>query len=61
MCENCGYYKGKEVVNVASKLLKKQEKMKARQKELGTQPAEENKSEEEKEAKPLNASELSKK
>jgi len=26
VCENCGYYKGKEVVNVLAKELKKKEK-----------------------------------
>jgi large subunit ribosomal protein L32 len=30
VCKHCGYYKGREVVNVLAKTLKKQEKMKMR-------------------------------
>ena len=30
VCNYCGYYKGREVVNVLAKTLKKQEKMKMR-------------------------------
>jgi len=32
ICKNCGYYKGREVVNVMAKELKKQEKEKAKRK-----------------------------
>ena len=31
ICANCGYYNGREVVNVMAKELKKQEKIKAQQ------------------------------
>jgi len=31
ICANCGFYRGKEVVNVMAKELKKQEKIKAQQ------------------------------
>lgn len=31
VCANCGYYNGREVVNVMAKELKKQEKIKAQQ------------------------------
>ena len=30
ICKYCGYYKGREVINVLAKTLKKQEKMKHR-------------------------------
>jgi len=52
ICQNCGYYKGREIINVLEKLTKKERKkrekeMKAKEKE-GTEP------------KPLSMEELSK-
>ncbi|KKT81000.1 MAG: 50S ribosomal protein L32 [Candidatus Yanofskybacteria bacterium RIFCSPHIGHO2_02_FULL_44_12b] len=32
VCKNCGHYKGKEIINVLAKELKKKEKQKHRQK-----------------------------
>ncbi|OGN08081.1 MAG: 50S ribosomal protein L32 [Candidatus Yanofskybacteria bacterium RIFCSPHIGHO2_02_FULL_39_10] len=32
VCKNCGYYRGKEIINVLAKELKKQDKIKKRQK-----------------------------
>lgn len=52
VCQNCGYYKGEEVIDVMKKLTKKERKKK--QKEIETQ------GEEEKKAKPLSMEELSK-
>jgi large subunit ribosomal protein L32 len=53
ICWNCGYYKGKEVVNVLEKLTKKERKKK--EKEIAE------KEKKEKRAKPLSMEELSKK
>ena len=53
VCWNCGYYKGKEVVNVLAKLDKKERRQ--REKEMKT------KEKEETEEKPLTWQELSKK
>jgi large subunit ribosomal protein L32 len=53
VCQNCGYYKGLEVINVLEKLEKKERKK--REKEIKA------KEKEEKQEKPLNMEELSKK
>lgn len=31
ICKNCGYYKGKEIINVLGKLTKKEKKMRERE------------------------------
>ena len=54
VCSSCGYYKGREVINVLEKLTKKERK--AREKEMAQKTKEEGKEE-----KPLSAAELSKK
>ena len=53
ICWNCGYYKGKEVIDVLKKLTKKERKKK--QKEINE------KEKEEKKEKPMTMEELSKK
>ena len=53
ICWNCGYYKGKEVINVLEKLTKKERKK--REKEMKAR------GKEEKTAKPLTMEELSRK
>jgi large subunit ribosomal protein L32 len=53
LCENCGYYKGEEVINVLEKLTKKEKKK--REKEMAAKEKGERK------AKPLSMEELSKK
>ncbi len=53
VCLNCGYYKGKEVIDVLKRLTKKEKKQ--REKEMKTKEAEEKKK------KPLSLEELSKK
>lgn len=52
VCQNCGYYKGTEIINVLEKLTKKEKKR--RQKEIAAQEKGEK-------AKPLTMEELSKK
>ena len=54
ICQNCGYYKGTEVINVLAKLEKKEKKK--REKEI-----KEKEEKEKKETKPLTMEELSKK
>lgn len=56
MCETCGKYRGKQVVDVMAKIEKKNARIKAKAKELGIDP-----SEAKEEEKPLSADELSKK
>jgi len=53
LCQNCGYYKGKEIIDVLSKLTKKERKK--REKEMAA------KEREEKSTKPLSMEELSRK
>ena len=53
VCKNCGYYKGKEVLNVLGKLEKKERK--AREKEIKSQEKEQKKEQ------PMSLEELSKK
>lgn len=53
VCQNCGYYKGQEIINVLGKLTKKEKK----QREKETQKAEK----EEKHDKAISMEELSKK
>lgn len=53
VCQNCGYYKGNEVINVLEKLEKKERKK--REKEIKAKEKEEGKE------KPLSMEELSKK
>jgi len=55
ICWNCGYYKGKEVIDVLKKLTKKEKKK--REKEIKAKEAEEKKTEKEK---PLTWEEMSK-
>lgn len=38
MCENCGKYKGRVVVDMQSKIAKKAERTKRKRKELGQEP-----------------------
>ena len=57
VCKNCGYYKGREVINVMAKLTKKEKKQKQREieaKEKTTKPASQ-------QGGPLSMQELSKK
>jgi len=56
VCPNCGYYKGKEVIDVLKKLTKKERKK--REKEMKVKEAEEKEKAKEK---PLTWEELSKK
>jgi len=56
ICENCGYYKGREVVNVLESLTKKERKK--REKEMAIKEKE---GKETKKEKPLNWKELSQK
>ncbi len=58
VCETCGKYRGKQVIDVMAKIEKKNERMKAKAKALGKDPSE---VEEVEETKPLSAKELSKK
>ena len=53
VCQHCGYYKGREVIDVLKKLTKKEKKK--REKEMTA------KKKEEKKGKPLSMEELSKK
>jgi large subunit ribosomal protein L32 len=56
VCEKCGYYKGKEVINVLETLTKKERKK--REREMATKEKEERKGRKEK---PLSLKELSRK
>lgn len=53
ICLNCGYYKGREIIDIFKKLTKKERKKK--EKEIAAKEAQEKKN------KPLNLQELSKK
>lgn len=62
MCNECGNYKGRSVVDVASLVAKRQEKLKKRAAAQGPMaPKEGDKEEVQGESKPLEAGELSKK
>ncbi len=56
ICETCGKYRGKQIIDVMAKIEKKNARKKAKAKELGIDP-----SEVKEETKPLSADELSKK
>ena len=58
VCETCGKYRGKQVIDVMAKIEKKNKKLKEKAKSLGKDP---NKEVEEQNAKPLSAQALSKK
>ena len=58
MCSSCGRYRGRVIVDVASRIEKKQEKAKAKAKARGEEVVKEP---EQTEDKPLSAEELSKK
>lgn len=50
MCENCGVYKGRVVVDVNAEIARKEERRKAKQEALGEEASNEKKAEEKKEA-----------
>ena len=56
MCDTCGNYKDRQVVDINAKIVKKNERRIAKMKELGIDPNTKNKSEE-----PLDVKKLSKK
>lgn len=58
VCETCGKYKGKQIIDVMAKIEKKNARVKAKAKSLGKDP---NEVEQEEGTKPLSAKALSKK
>jgi len=59
ICQFCGYYKGREVIDVLARLTKKEKKR--REKEIKTKEKEEKETAKDSKEKPLNLKELSKK
>lgn len=61
ICEKCGRYRGRVVIDVAQKIIKKQKKVSARKEAAQEATKEEEESASTEEAKPLSAESLSKK
>ena len=69
ICNNCGKYRGRTIIDMAAQIEKKEKKVKAKRAALGASPGREEKSEQKEEdttlkevsKKPLDAADLSKK